>query len=228
MSMSSDPRRRRTQNPSATRRASGSGQAQRNPSGARRPSQQSAGRGRPTQSRRRRKKRISPMKIVGQWIAAIVAALIIAFIVRSFLVDVVTVAGHSMDGTIASGDTAVVTKFSYWIGNPARGDIICFNLPSGEGRTIKRVVGLPGETVEIVDGVTYIDGEELYEGYVSIPDTDTYMPMTIPANYYLVLSDNRPEGGDSRYGEVGLVSYTQLSGKVAFVLWPLSHIGGVR
>lgn len=242
MSTPNEPRRRRAQDEPARRRTTPSSQPRRSTASSggaggtqkKRPSQQSASRGgnaqykRPPQSRRRRKKRASPLKMLGQWIGAIVAALVLALIVRTFLVDVVRISGHSMNGTVAMGDTAVVTKFDYWVGSPARGDVVCFTLPSGTGRTIKRVVGLPGETIEIVDGITYVNGQAIQESYVSVFDTGTYVPMTIPDNYYLVLSDNRPEGGDSRSTEVGLVSYQQLSGKVRFVLWPMGHMGGVN
>lgn len=176
-----------------------------------------------TRKRRRKKKRVRVMS----YLAPVLVALVAALVCRVFLFDVIRTTGASMETTLSAGDAAIVTKFDYWIGGPGRGDVVCFTLPSGD-LSFQRVVGLPGETVDIRDGEVYINDVRLDEPYVTQRDDLSFVAVTIPANRYLVLSDNRPVGSDSRSDAVGLVAKSQLIGKARLVVMPLNHLGAVN
>ena len=152
-------------------------------------------------------------------IAAVLAFFIITFVAQSFVVD-----GSSMDPTLTDGERLFVNKFIYRFQPPERGDIIVFtpqDIP--RARYIKRVIGLPGETVEIRDGITYIDGEPLEEEqYIkSKKDNDHYGPRTVPEDSVFVLGDNRRNSKDSRQRGVGFVDYDSIAGRAFWVYWPL-------
>ncbi len=110
--------------------------------------------------------------------------------------------------------------------SPSRGDIIVFHSP-GQQRTdlVKRVIGLPGETVQIVNGAVYIDDHRLDEPYITEPWNGDLPRTFIPDDYYFVLGDNRNNSEDSRSPRVGLVARSQIIGKALFRWWPLDSVG---
>ena len=143
--------------------------------------------------------------------------------------------GHSMDTTLANGENLIMDKLSYHFSDPERFDIVIFPGPKEEGEQyfIKRVIGLPGETVQIMDGKVYIDGEELTGDVYGITD---YIenpgiaaePLTLGEDEYFCLGDNRPVSYDSRYEAVGPVHRSEIIGKVWIRIWPLSKFGPVE
>ena len=134
----------------------------------------------------------------------------------------VRVQGSSMVITLNGGDLALVTRFDYRLGDPQRGDVVECRFPGRDGTYLKRLIGLPGETVEIIDGRTYIDGEPLSEAYATGPAED--YRAELGADEYLVLGDNRSESYDSRAEDMGMLHREDLLGRVRFTLWPFRNI----
>ena len=148
------------------------------------------------------------------------AALVLA--VRAFVFGVVRVEGSSMAGTLNSGDLAIVTRFDYRLGRPHRGDVVLCRFPQRDGAYLKRLIGLPGETVEIIDSRVYIDGVPLSEPYATGASED--YRIELGEDEYLVLGDNRAESYDSRAEEIGTLQRKDLLGRVRLVLWPFRII----
>jgi signal peptidase I len=175
---------------------------------------------------RRKKKKSAAGGAPLYWGIAIILALLIGFGVRTFGFELITVRSDAMRGTLVEGEIAVVKKTVYYAQKPARGDIVAVNSP--EGKLIRRVVALPGETIEIKGGVTYVNGEPLDEPYVYEKGRDEYPLTTIPDGGYFIMCDNRLNLDDSR--AFGLIKNTRslIVGKVDQIVWPLSDWGSVR
>ena len=154
-------------------------------------------------------------------IAAVLAFFIITFVAQSFVVD-----GRSMEATLHDGERLFVNKFIYRFHPPRRGDIIVFT-PRGapDKKYIKRVIALPGDTVYINDGLTYINGEPLKEPYINEVMSGEFGPYQVPAKSVFVMGDNRNHSADSRaLSIVGYVDYDSISGKAFWVYWPLNKM----
>ena len=133
--------------------------------------------------------------------------------------------GTSMEPNLMNADRLLVSKVSYAFGEPERGDIIVFPSPYEDGREfIKRIIGMPGETVQIINGGVRINGQPIEEPYLVNHDSRDYPATAIPAGQYFVLGDNRPVSLDSRQGWT--VSREDVHGKAWVVFWPLGSFGG--
>lgn len=185
-----------------------------------------------------------------QWVEAILIALIVSLLIRAYVFELVRVDGPSMNNTLATGETLFVFKASYLISPPKRGDIIVLQYKEGfidyipfieklpflkrlvpelnEIDYIKRVIGLPGEQVDIKDGYVYIDGKKLDEHYAigKTQPRSMLFPVTVPENKVFVLGDNREVSSDSR--QFGFVNYKKIKGKAVFRLLPLNKIGMLK
>ncbi|MCT2534503.1 signal peptidase I [Aquibacillus koreensis] len=175
------------------------------------------------------------------WIKALVVAGLLAFVIRMFVFAPIIVEGPSMLPTLEDEDHMIVNKFSYLLGDPDRFDIVVFHATS-EKDYIKRVIGLPGETVEVKDDTLFINGEKVEEKFLEekkkeLANNQVYTfdftledipgaSLTIPDDHILVLGDNRTNSTDSRL--LGLISYDQLVGKTSFIYWPLDRIGIIK
>ncbi|MGE5552358.1 MAG: signal peptidase I [Betaproteobacteria bacterium] len=156
--------------------------------------------------------------------AVAVAALFVVFVAQPFVVE-----GSSMEPSLREGERLVVSKASYRFGRPGRGDVIVFRYPVDRRvRFIKRVIGLPGETVAIRDGRVLINGRPLSEKYLADVTLGEFGPVRVPPGHLFVLGDNRSNSRDSRYPEVGMVSYRDVIGKAVAVYWPPAMVGAVR
>lgn len=166
------------------------------------------------------------MNKLRQWKKTILVVLIFAVIcvvIHLYGFHIVIIHGTSMEATLQSGEIVFVTKFDYLFGNdPERGDIVECRFEGRSDAYIKRVIGLPGETVEITDGRVYIDGAALSEPYVSSPNAD--YSICLGEDQYLLLGDNRMESYDSRAEDMGLLSRDDFIGKVRFVIYPFRSI----
>ncbi len=157
----------------------------------------------------------------------LVFSILVAVLVIVFVVQPVRVEGTSMLPHLHDGERIFVNKFVYRFDRIERGDIVVFWYPNDPDKSfIKRVVGLPGETVSIEEGVVYINGEPLEEDYIDPPyhDRPENMPSTFVRNhYYFVMGDNRDASNDSR--SWGLVPEKYVYGKAIFRYWPPGNVG---
>ena len=164
-----------------------------------------------------------------EWVAVIVGALVVALVVKTFLIQAFYIPSESMVPSLKVGDRVLVNKLSYTTGDIERGDVVVFARPGGPGSDgiedlIKRVVGLPGETVEGRDGRVYVDGEELPETY--LPDgveTSAFPPYEVPEDHVWVMGDNRGASDDSRRFKA--VPTSDVVGRAFVIIWPLTELG---
>lgn len=187
------------------------------------------------------------------WVEVIVIAVVLALFIDNFIIINATVPSGSMEQTIMTGSRVLGTRFSYWFKDPQRGDIVVFKYPIDEAKGkntkyIKRIIGLPGETVEIREGAVYIDGEKLEETYINGTWTvrNDGITFEVPEDHYLMLGDNRNNSSDARYwaelavrdglakdpGDEDALSYQYVArkkilGKAYFCYWPFSDFGSL-
>lgn len=159
------------------------------------------------------------------WLQIIVCAALIAFFMNSFIIANSRVPSASMETTIMTGDRVIGSRLSYrFFEDPARGDIVIFRWPDNEKILfVKRIIGLPGDTVTIRDGAVYLNGSEtaLEEPYIRepmIPEPE--ISFTVPENAYFCLGDNRNESMDARYWTNSYVYRDKILAKVLFRYWP--------
>lgn len=162
-----------------------------------------------------------------------VAAVVLAtFLIIHFVGQRTYVSGSSMENTLSDGDNLIVDKLTYRFSDPKRFDIIVFPYRYEENTYfIKRIIGLPGETVQIADGRIYIDGEELIESYGREVIKNAGLaaePIMLGEDEYFVLGDNRNDSTDSRDISVGLISRDEIIGRAFIRIWPLSKFGILR
>ena len=165
-----------------------------------------------------KKEKSTAQNILGT-IAYIVGVCVFVFLILHFVGQRTVVNGSSMDTTLANGQNLVMDKLSYRFHDPERYDI-------------KRIIGMPGETVQIKDGKVYINDKELKSDVYGITDYIDYPgiaeePITLGDDEYFCLGDNRPVSQDSRYEEVGPVKRSIIVGKVWIRIWPLNKFGKV-
>jgi signal peptidase I len=144
--------------------------------------------------------------------------LVVKIAVQNFRVD-----GESMLPNLQNGEYILVNKFDYLIGSPQRGDIVVFRaVPAGEPNKdfIKRVVGLPGETVAVRNNVVYINGKALRETYHHLPSNYTFGPRKVPAGDYFVLGDHRGNSDDSHMWTSTWLPRSDIIGKAWVSYWP--------
>ena len=157
----------------------------------------------------------------------IVPAVVIALGINLFLAQATQVLGQSMEPTLHSSQRVVVEKVTYrFLHGPRRGDIVVLDLPAQSDLLIKRVIGLPGETIEIRDGRLYIDGQLVNESWTVYPGSGNYGPFVIPPLHVFVLGDNRGASNDSR--SFGPVRIDEVVGHAWFSYWPPEYIGFVE
>jgi signal peptidase I len=194
-----------------------------------------------------------PLAAVRELVVLLVAAFLLALLIKTFLIQAFYIPSESMEPTLDVGDRVLVNKVVYHLHPPRRGDIIVFEDPhpaaeparnpvsaflhwltEGLGATtprekdfIKRVVALPGETIEIRAGRVFIDGRQLDERYLPTPrpPMPDFGPELVPPNTLFVMGDNRGNSQDSRSSALGVIPYSKVIGRAFVVIWPPSRIG---
>lgn len=158
-----------------------------------------------------------------RWMTVIALVLISAFAINQLGLAFSVVNGTSMEPTLQDGDRLLINKFYFLVHTPQRGDVVTFEDPKKEGRyLVKRVVGIPGDIVEIRDSTLYVNGEAVTEKYVdSNVEDGNFGPVDVKPGTVFVMGDNRHKSAsrDSRYDSVGLVPFDLLEGKVQYILW---------
>lgn len=163
----------------------------------------------------------------------LLAVLLVAFLIVKFVAQRTEVIGSSMLPTLEDGNNLILDKISYRFKEPERYDVIVFPFRDNSGKNyIKRIIALPGETIQIdEDGVIYIDGEVLYESYgreIILNPGNAINPITLGDDEYFVMGDNRNNSEDSRFSDVGTVKRDEILGKAWVRIWPFSEIGLVK
>lgn len=157
------------------------------------------------------------IKEILSWVMVIVIAFALAFIINKFLIYKVSSPTGSMENTFLIGEKVVVLKPAYLFSKPKRGDIVVFPEPDDPETTlIKRIIGLPGETIEGIDGVVYINGKALKEDYLKETPTGDFGPYEIPKGKYFMMGDNRNISLDARDWENKFVPFKDIEGKALF------------
>jgi signal peptidase I len=204
------------------------------------------------------------LRFLGELPGLILMALVLAILIKTFLVQAFYIPSPSMDPTLQRNDRVLVSKIPYYLGEPARGDVIVFSEPDPKRQPdrgavggalhwlwekigvqqpdhedyIKRVIGLPGDTVVAKNNKVYVNGERLDEPYVHQP---TQWPsgvgkVEVPEGMLFVMGDNRSNSLDSRYGlgvrdpeqgGVGFVPIDSVIGKAFVIVWPVDRMGGI-
>ncbi|MPZ73975.1 MAG: signal peptidase I [Nitriliruptorales bacterium] len=177
----------------------------------------------------------------------VVVALLLAFVIKTFLVQAFYIPSGSMIPSLQIGDRVLVEKLSYRMREPERGEIIVFQRPGSEAARagvrgqlrsfleglglaqpdadidlIKRVIGLPGETVRVRKGVVFVDGKPLPEEYAQ-PETRSFPRTKVPAGELFMMGDNRMNSQDSRFPELGTIPLRNVVGRSFVILWPLGR-----
>lgn len=200
-------------------------------------------------TKRKKPKRGGVRGFFGELPGLILIAFVLALVIKSFLVQAFFIPSQSMVPTLRVGDRVLVNKLVYDFGEPQRRDVIVFENPNliqeergplgafwdwlteGFGFSsdpqkdfIKRVIGLPGETIEVRDGTVLIDGKEIEEPYVHrLRDRSDFPPTVVKDGHVFVMGDNRPNSQDSR-SSLGQIPYEKIVGKAFVLLWPPSRI----
>ena len=167
------------------------------------------------------------LKALREVAETVIPAVVIALFINFFLAQATQVLGQSMEPNLHSAQRVVVEKVTYrFFHGPRRGDIVVIDLPDQSEMLIKRVVGLPGETLEVRRGTVYVDGQELEQPWETNPGGGNYGPTTIPPLHVFVLGDNRGASNDSR--RFGPVSIEHLVGHAWLSYWPPEYVGFVE
>lgn len=151
-------------------------------------------------------------------------------IIRIFFIDPVRVDGKSMNTTLANGEIMILNKIAYRTGDIKRFDIVVID--EDDKYIIKRVIGLPGESVEYKNNVLYINGKQMEDPYPSTKTDDFSIQdighKKVPGDTYFVMGDNRADSLDSRYPQVGVIKREKILGRARLVIWPLNKFGFVK
>ena len=192
-------------------------------------------------TKKNKKEKKSLGREILEWIVTIVAALAIALVIRTFIFEPVRVDGQSMDDTLADGEVMFVSKLRYTsfdfiggrisaFGDPKRFDVVICRYPNrGYTNFVKRIIGIPGDTVRIEDGYVYVNDEKYDEPYIN-DDYRTglganFPEFKVPEGQYFVMGDHRNNSNDSRY--VGPIDRNMIVGHVVQVLFPFSSFRSI-
>lgn len=170
------------------------------------------------------KKKVNWKKEIWEWVKIIVSAAVIALVLNNFIIANSKVPSGSMENTIMTNDRVIGSRLSYLFADPERGDIVIFRYPDNEKiYFVKRVIGLPGDTVDIYGGHVYLNGsqEPLMEGYIREPMVpEVPMHFEVPEDCYFMLGDNRNYSKDARFWTNTYVKKEKIIAKVLFRYYP--------
>lgn len=167
------------------------------------------------------------------WLVYIVIIVGLTYLIVTYVGQRTSVSGHSMEPTLSHGDNLIVDKITYRFKDPERFDIIVFPYRYEENTFyIKRIIGLPGETVQVIGGYVYINGQllesDIYGAEVMDSPGIAAEPITLGENEYFVLGDNRNHSADSREASVGVLKRDELLGRAWVRIFPFDKIGVIK
>ena len=171
------------------------------------------------------------IKEIWSWVETIVMAVIFAFIITTFIIVNAKVPSASMENTVMTGDRLIANRLSYKFSKPERYDIVVFKFPDDESKLyIKRIIGLPGETVNIRNGEVYIDDstEPLRSDFLHEPMRTPDASYTVPEGCYFMMGDNRNKSSDSRLWNNKFVAEDKILGKAVFRYYPFTEMGTIE
>ncbi|MBW7474918.1 signal peptidase I [Paenibacillus oenotherae] len=181
-----------------------------------------------------------PSKAMPRWAAelwdwgrTLLIAGTVVLLVNYFVFNLSTVEGHSMEPTLQEKEWLFVNKLSYRFGSPDHGDVVILKDPSKDGPQkkkflVKRIIGIPGDTIEIRDAQLYRNGELIIEAYTDTEiDDDDYGPIKLEADNYYIMGDNRHAGGSKDSRVFGPVSRDMIQGRADFILWPITKMNAL-
>ena len=179
-----------------------------------------------------KEEKTSPLKEALSWVLTFAAAILVALVLKNFVIINATVPTGSMENTIMPGDDLFGFRLAYQFSEPKRGDIIIFKYPDDEEeKYVKRIIGLPGQTVRISNAKVYIDDSEtpLQEEYLKDEWTVATGPFEfqVPEGCYFVMGDNRNDSWDARYWDNTYVAREKIIGKAEWVYFPFDRIGAL-
>jgi len=166
------------------------------------------------------------MKKIFEWLKPIIFAVVIAFIINSFIIVNAIIPTASMEPTILVNDRVIALRMSYLFTEPERGDIVIFDSNYEDKLLVKRIIGLPGDSIEVVDSKVKINGEFI-DDFSDIAIIGDFGPYEVPEESYFMLGDNRNRSKDSRYWDNPYVEKSLIKGKVWIKYFPsLEYLGG--
>lgn len=178
--------------------------------------------------RAKKEEKKSPLQELLGMVLYVGAVLVITFLIITYVGQRTPISGSSMENTLSHGDNLIVDKITYRFKDPERFDIIVFPYKQQEDTYyIKRIIGMPGETIQIVDGSIYINGEILQESYGREVIRDPGIaaePIELGSDEYFVMGDNRNESADSREANVGAIHREDIIGRAWVRIWPLNKL----
>lgn len=155
-----------------------------------------------------------------EWLKIVGLAFVISLLIKNTVAASAVVPTGSMEGAVMTGSRIVINKLAYLCSDPQRGDIVSFYYPDdGETLYLKRVIGLPGETIEGIQGKVYINGREIQD-YTENMFYEDFGPYIIPDNCYFMMGDNRSNSWDSRYWNNKYVDLSEIMGKAEIEYYP--------
>ena len=192
------------------------------------------------------KKESKLYKEIVEWIKAIVFAVVLVFLIKTFLFTPFLVVGESMEPNFEDGERVIVNVFKYRFSEPEFGDVVVIDIPEEDRRFIKRIIGVPGDKVQLIGDQLYVNDQLVNEPYLadaitnSMASGETYNGVgdwynfpnsrvqenIVPEGYYFVLGDNRSDSTDSR--AIGFRSEEDIIGRVDVIMWPFNKISLVN
>lgn len=175
----------------------------------------------PSQEQPKQSRKKAIIKEILSYIKILVVTFICVFIFNHYIIANAFVPTGSMESTIETGSRIFINRLAYINSEPQRGDIVSFLFPDDESENyLKRIIGLPGETIEGKDGEVYVNGEKLTENYIKDKIDNDFGPFTVPTDCYFMMGDNRTNSWDSRYWDHPFVSKDKIIGKAVFKYYP--------